>query len=161
MPAIKNLGLRILFSAFLLPAFFSCDKKKAEQSLTDKNSSEITFISVSNIGGKLGQYRIIKVTRDSITAEKGITARKTHKKWNSAISAETWKRLASSVRVKDLDKIKSSPSMQSIDGLDETFQIRTPKKSHLYVNSYVDTIHYQQFQHLKDQINQLLPQEYQ
>lgn len=161
MPAIKKFGLRIIFSTFLLPVFFSCDKKKSEKNLTDKTSNEITFISVSHIGGKLGYYRIIKVTRDSVTAEKGITARKTHKKWDSAISAETWKQLIYSVQVKDLDKIKSSPSMQSIDGFDETFQIRTPRKSHIYVNSRVDTIHYKQFQQFKDQLNKLLPQEYQ
>lgn len=160
MPAIKNIGLKILFSAFLLPVFFSCDNKKPEKSLVSKSSNEITSISLSNIGGTLGNYSIIKITKDSIKAEKGSTIRKTHQQWASSIPPESWKQLISSIRVKDLDKIKSSPSAQSVDGTDETFQIRTPKKSHLYVNSYVDTLHYRQFQQFKDQLNKILPKEY-
>jgi hypothetical protein len=35
-----------------------------------KNPNEITLISVSHIGGTLGEYRIIKATKDSVFAEK-------------------------------------------------------------------------------------------
>lgn len=161
MPAIKNIGLKILFSAFLLPVFFSCDKKTPEKSLVSKSSNEITSISLSNIGGTLGNYRIIKITKDSIKAEKGSTIRKTHQQWNSVLPTGIWKQLISTIHIKDLDQIKSSPSTQIVNGFDETFQIRTLKKSHLYVNSYVDTLHYRQFQQLKDQLNTILPKEYQ
>ncbi|MBV8327850.1 MAG: hypothetical protein JO178_16305 [Chryseobacterium sp.] len=161
MPTTKNIHLKILFSIFLLSALFSCDQKKTVKTITPKNPDGITFISVSNIGGSLGQYRIIKITEDSIVAEKGITSNKTHTEWASAINTNTWKQLISSIRTGDLDDIKSSPSQQSVDGMDETFQIRTPKKSHIYVNSYVDTLHYRQFQLLKEQIDNILPKEYQ
>lgn len=70
VPAIKNTYLKLLFSIFLLPALFSCDQKKEEVSAVHQNSNEITFISVSNIGGDQGDYKIIKVTQDSIHAEK-------------------------------------------------------------------------------------------
>ncbi len=160
MPTPKKLHLKIPFSILLLSAFFSCDFKKTEQPLTHKNQHEITYISVSDIGGNMGSYRIIKATKDSVFAEKGMTANQTHKKWSSAISSSTWKQLVSSVRIVDLDHIKSSPSQQSVDGTDETFQIRTPKKSHIYVNAYVDTLHYKQLQQLKEQLDKILPKEY-
>jgi hypothetical protein len=60
----------------------------------------------------------------------------------SAINTDTWKQLVSSVKTSDLDHIKSSPSQQSVDGIDETFQIK-PKK--IYVNSFADTAHYNNF----------------
>lgn len=161
MPTTKKNHLKILFSILLLSAFFSCDSKKTEQSGPHKNPYEITFISVSDIGGNLGNYRIIKATKDSVFAEKGMTAHQTHKAWASAIHPEIWKKLVSSVNITDLDHIKSSPSQQSVDGTDETFQIRTPKKSHIYVNAYADTLHYKQLQQVKEQLDKILPKEYQ
>jgi len=160
MPTTKKLHLKILFSILLLSAFFSCDSKKTEQSAPHRNPHEITFISVSDIGGNLGNYRIIKATKDSVFAEKGITAQQSHQAWASAINPEVWKKLVSSVHIVDLDHIKSSPSQQSVDGIDETFQIRTPKKSHIYVNAYADTLHYKQLQQLKEQLDKILPKEY-
>ncbi|MFC3755805.1 hypothetical protein ACFONJ_07495 [Chryseobacterium tructae] len=160
MPTPKNTRLKILFSIFLLSAFFSCDNKKSEKPVTKGNPNEITFIGISNIGGNQGYYRIIKITKDSIAAEKGTTSNKAHKTWASGINSDTWKQLTSSIKVKDLDHIKSSPSQQSVDRIDETFQIRTPKKAHIYVNSFVDTIHYKQFQQLKEQLDKILPKEY-
>lgn len=159
MPTTKITYLKILFSIVLLSAFFSCDSKKTE-SVSYKNSNEITFISVSHVEGNLGNYSIIKVTKDSVFAEKGKTDNKTHKAWASAISKDTWKQLISSVKIADLDSIKSSPSQQSVNGIDETFQIRTPKKSHIYVNAFVDTLHYKQLQQIKEQLDQILPKEY-
>ncbi|WP_265129567.1 hypothetical protein [Chryseobacterium oranimense] len=159
MLAIKNTYLKLLFSMFLLPAFFSCDKSKEQTSIA-KNPNEITFISLSNIGGDQGDYKIIRITKDSIHAEQGITARRIHKEWDSAISMRAWNNLISPINTKDLDIIQSSPSKQSVDGIDETFQIRTPKKSHIYVNSYADTLHYRQLKLFKEQLNLILPTEY-
>ncbi len=158
---MKNTGLNIFFSCLLLPVFFSCDKKTPEKKTTNHHPNDIVFISMSHIGGHLGNYNIVKVTRDSVKAEKGMTANQTHKEWSAPIRSETWKKLTASINVKDLDYIKSSPSQQSVDGIDETFQIRTPKKSHIYVNSFADTVHYKQFQQLKEQLNTILPKEYQ
>nr|WP_315027051.1 hypothetical protein [uncultured Chryseobacterium sp.] len=160
MPTTKNIHLRIVFSIFLLSAFFSCDKKTPEKPAVPKNSNEITFISISHIGGTSGEYTIVKVTKDSVFAERGATADHTHKEWKSSISTDTWKQLISPINVKDLDEIKSSPSQQSIDGIDETFQIRTPKKAHIYVNSFADTTHYKQLQEFKEQLDKILPKEY-
>lgn len=160
MPAMKNKSLKLLFSIFLLPAFFSCDRKKEQTPADHKTPNEITFISLSNIGGDQGDYKIIKVTKDSIHAEQGITARQIHKEWDSVISAHTWEYLISSINMKDLDVIQSSPSKQSVDGIDETFQIRTPKKSHIYVNSYADTVHYKQLKQFKEQLSIIIPKEY-
>jgi hypothetical protein len=160
MPTTKKNYLKILFSILLLSAFFSCDSKKTEQSAPHKNPYEITFISVSDIGGNLGNYRIIKATKDSVFAEKGMTANQSHKAWSAAMNSDIWKKLVSTIHVTDLDHIKSSPSQQSVDGTDETFQIRTPKKSHIYVNAYADTLHYKQLQQLKEQLDKILPKEY-
>ncbi|WP_347216735.1 hypothetical protein [Chryseobacterium sp.] len=160
MPTTKNIHLKILFSIFLLSAFFSCDSKKSKEPVAFKNPNEITFIRLSHIGGTMGEYRIIKVTEDSVFAEQGATANKTHKEWATAINSNAWKQLISSINIKDLDKIKSSPSQQSVDGIDETFQIRTSKKIHIYVNSFADPEHYKQLQQFKDQLDLILPKEY-
>ncbi|ASK30509.1 hypothetical protein CEY12_10490 [Chryseobacterium sp. T16E-39] len=159
MSAIKNFVLKSTFSMFLL-LIFSCSNKE-QTSSAPKDPNEITFISVSNIGGDLGEYRMIKITKDSISLEQGSTAKKTHKYWGSPLDIKNWKLLVSTIDVKTLNEIKSSPSAQSVDGIDETFQIRTPKKAHVYVNSYHDTIHYPQLQMLKDKIEEILPKEYQ
>ncbi|KAA0130458.1 hypothetical protein FY557_01660 [Chryseobacterium sp. SN22] len=158
MSAIKYPGLKIFSILILLLIFISCNRK--ESGSANKDPNEIILISYSEIGGPLGNYSIIKVTEDSIHAEQGVTKSKTHKEWKSALSPQTWRRLISNIDVKALDRIKSSPSQQSVDGFDETFQIRTSKKYHAYVNAFVDTAHYGQLKKLKDQMRALLPTEY-
>lgn len=158
MSAIKYPGLKIFLLCILLLTFVSCSQK--DSGTDHQDASEIISISYSDIGGHLGNYKIVKVTQDSIHAEQGVTKTKTHKEWKSAISPQTWKKLTSTIDAKTLDRIKSSPSQQSVDGFDETFQIRTSKKYHAYVNAFADTAHYQQLKKLKDQIQALLPTEY-
>lgn len=160
MSAVKNFVLKITFSMLLLLTCFSCNKKE-EKNPVPKNPNEITFISVSNIGGDLGEYRIIKITKDSISLEQGSTANKTYKYWGAATNQKSWQQLTSTIDPKTLNKIKSSPSAQSVDGIDETFLIRTPKNAHVYVNSFHDTVYYKQLQMLKDRIEEMLPKEYQ
>ncbi len=159
MSAIKNHGLKIFFPILLLLIFFSCDDKKS-RNIISKNPNAIISINYSDIGGELGNYKIVKITKDSIQLQTGITNSKIHKEWKSSINSQAWNRLTSTIDVKTLDKIKSSPSKQSVDGFDETFQIRTAKNYHVYVNAYADTIYYQQLQKLKDQIQNVLPSEY-
>ncbi|WP_267401904.1 MULTISPECIES: hypothetical protein [unclassified Chryseobacterium] len=159
MSAIKNLSLKNLFPTFLLLIFFSCEQKK-EISLKAETSNEITFMGFSKVGGKGGNYKTVKITKDSIKLEQGSTATQKHQKWASNINNEDWKNLTSSFDTATLDKIKSSESIQAQDGMDETFQIKTSKKSHVYVNSYNDSIHYKQFEKFKSQLDKILPKEY-
>lgn len=153
MSAIKFLGLKIFFSTVLLLTFFSCSSKTEK---TIPKNNEITFISVSNVSGNLDNYRLIKITRDSIVSEQGNTAKQIHKQRAFAIQTKTWKELTQTFNLKTLDHIKSSESIQAKGGTDEVFQIRTSKKSHVYVNSYHDTIHYKQFQRFKTQLEKIL-----
>lgn len=152
-------GLKIFFSMFLLLIFFACSEKP-----TDKNSGskteEILLIGWSEIGGESGYYKVIKVNKDSIHLETGETSTKKHKEWHSAIQPQIWKNISSSFKIKNLDRIESSPSIQPIDGIDESFQIKTNKKSHVYVNAQND-IHYRQFADFKQQVLKVLPKEYQ
>ncbi len=157
MSAIKFLRLKIFFSTVLLLTFFSCNKK-AEKAISKDN--EITFVSISNVSGNLGNYRIIKITKDSITSEQGNTTEQIHKQWASTISPKTWKELISVFDLKTLDHIKSSESIQAKGGTDEVFQIKTSKKSHVYVNSYNDPLHYQQFERFKSQVEKIIPTKY-
>lgn len=152
-------GLKICFSIFLLLILLSCSENKTAQP-QNSGAEKITFIGFSNIGGQLGYYKIIKITEDSIHFETGETVNKKHKKWNSSITPETWKKITSCFKIKNLDSIRSSPSIQVIDGIDESFQIKTTKKSHVYVNAQND-IHYRQFEDFKNQILSILPKEYQ
>lgn len=152
-------GLKILFSMFLLLIFLSCSEKTADKN-SDSKTEEITFIGLSEIGGQSGYYRVVKVTKDSIHFETGETSTKKHKEWHSVIKPENWKNITSSFKIKNLDSVESSPSIQPIDGIDESFQIKTNKKSHVYVNAQNDT-HYRQFADFKQQILKILPKEYQ
>lgn len=159
MSAVKISDLKIFVSMFLLLIFFSCNDKIADKKPNSK-TEEIIFIGLSEIGGQLGFYRVIKVTKDSIHFKTGATSTKKHKEWHSTIKPETWKSMTSSFKIKNLDYIKSSPSIQPIDGIDESFQIKTNKKSHVYVNAHSD-IHYNQFARFKQELLKIIPQEYQ
>ena len=159
MSAIRIKDLNTAFFAFLLLMFFSCSKKASANKPIIKSNEEITFIGLSHIGGDSGSYRIIKITKDSIRLEKGFTVEKKHLEWNSAISKKTWQRLVSSFKIKDLDQIKSSLSIQP-DGIDESFQIKTTKNSHIYVNAYNDTTNYRQLQNFKNKLEKIIPKEY-
>ena len=131
MSAVKISDLKIFVSMFLLLIFFSCSEKAANKK-PDSKTEEIThIIGLSEIGGQLGLYRVIKVTKNSIHFETGATSTKKHKEWHSAIEPETWKSMTSSFKIRNLDGIESSPSIQPIDGIDKSFQIKTDKKSTL------------------------------
>ena len=152
--AVKTIGLRIIFSMFFLLMFFSCDKSKVENTGPEK----IDFITLSHVGGALGNYTIIKVTQDSVHFEDGNTANKKHKEWSKAIDQKVWENLISSIKLKDLNIIESSSSIQKFDGIDEIFQIKTSKKSYLFVNTYND-VHYKQFKEFKIKLENLVPKQ--
>lgn len=158
--AIKRYGQKLSFPVFLLLMFFSCSPSEKEKTVPETGNG-IIQVNLSYIGGSAGDYKIIKITKDSIHSEKGTTLNKTHKEWHAAISKETWKKLIALIDIKTLDDIKSSPSAQFVDGVDETFQIKTPKKSHVYVNAYKDTANYRPLYHFKTQLKKILPKEYQ
>ena len=158
MSTVKTSALRVILSMFLLLTFFSCSEKSFENKPSPKDTEEITFISLSNVGGELGNYSSYKITQDSIHFEGGMTANQKHNEWHRAITPQIWKNLISSIKIKDLGLIESSPSIQPIDGIDETFQIKTTKKSHVFVNAYSDT-HYRQFEEFKIKLENLSPEQ--
>lgn len=159
MSTVKTASLRLFFSTFLLLIFFCCSEKTTK----DKSSSgaeEILFIGLSDVGGGLGSYRNIKITKDSIHLEKGMTANQKHSEWHRAITPQIWKNLTSSFKINDLSLIESSPSIQHLDGMDETFRIKTTKNSHVFVNAYSDR-HYRQFEEFKTKLGGIIPKKYQ
>jgi len=160
MLAIKNARLKIFFPTFLLLTFFSCEQKNKAPAKAE-TSNAITFIGVSEVGGKSGNYRIVKISQDSVKLEQGSTVSQKHRQWTSGISKEDWKNLTASFDIRTLDKITSSESLQAQGGTDETFQIKTSKRSHVFVNSNHDSIHYRQFEKFKSQLDKILPKEYQ
>ncbi|MCU7618052.1 hypothetical protein NZ698_12650 [Chryseobacterium sp. PBS4-4] len=159
MSTVKTTSLRSFISMFLLLIFFSCSEKSTEK-INSTNPEEITFIGLSNVGGELGSYSNIRITKDSIHFEQGMTANQKHSEWHKAITPKIWKNLTSSFKIKDLSLIESSPSIQHLDGMDETFQIKTTKNSHVYVNAYSDT-HYRQFEEFKIKLENIIPQKQQ
>lgn len=151
-------GLKIVFSMFLLLIFFSCSEQGRKRD-PDSEAEVITFIGMSEIGGQMGYYRVIKITKDSIFFETGETVNKKHQEWRSAIKPDSWSKMISSFKIEKLDSIKSSQSIQAIDGIDESFQIKTNKKSHVYVNAQNDK-NYSQFAHFKQELFKIIPQKY-
>ena len=159
MSAIKTSILKGLFSMFLLLTFSSCSKEEKTVSKADHKGPEIiTYIGMSKVGGKLGNYNIIKITKDSIHIVRGNSNPKNHKEIHQELQPEDWQKFTSSFLIKDLNHIKSSESIQAIDGMDETFQTKTSKKGHFYVNTYNDTLHYPQFEKFKMNLNKIIPQ---
>lgn len=158
MSTVKTNDWRAFLSVFLLLIFFSCSEKSSKKKPSPRDPEEITFISLSHVGGELGNYSSYKITQDSIHFEGGMTANQKHNEWHRAITPQIWKNLISSIKIKDLGLIESSPSIQPIDGIDETFQMKTTKKSHVFVNAYGD-VHYRQFEELKIKLENLTPKQ--
>lgn len=156
---MKKNGIIMILAFCSLLTFFCCTPEKKQSPDLKKEKEAISYIEFSTIGGQLGNYRIIKIDQDSLHFENGITATNKHKEWQQAINPKIWKDLANTLTISDLDKITSAPSVQPFDGVDETFQIKTQKTTHFYVNSYNDSIHYPQLQQLKNKIESLLPKE--
>jgi len=158
MSTVQTNVSRLLFSMFLLLIFFSCSKKNRENTISSTSTEEITFIGFSNVGGESGNYSNVRITQDSIHFEDGTTANRKHNEWHKAITPAIWKNLVSSFKIKDLSLVESSPSIQHLDGIDETFQIKTSKKSHVFVNAYSD-VHYRQFEEFKIKLKNILPKQ--
>ena len=154
MSTVKTNGLSIFLATFLLLLCFCCTDKTTENKSSKKDPEEITFIALSNVGGQSGSYSNFKITKESIHFEGGTTANQKHKEWNVPIDEQIWNNLISSIKIKDLGLIESSPSIQPIDGMDETFQIKTTKKSHVFVNAYSD-VRYRQFEEFKIKLEKL------
>lgn len=158
MSTVKTHVLRPLFSMFLLLIFFSCSQKTNDDKILSTGVEEITFIGFSNVGGEAGNYSNVRITKDSIHFEEGTTANRKHSEWHKAITPVVWKNLVSSFKIKDLSIVESSPSIQHLDGIDETFQIKTSKKSHVFVNAYSD-VRYRQFEEFKIKLKNILPKQ--
>ncbi|CAD7810473.1 hypothetical protein CHRY9390_02185 [Chryseobacterium aquaeductus] len=156
MSTVKTNALRVLTSMFLLLIFFSCIEKASEKNNSSRDPEEIIFIGFSNVGGQMGNYNNIKITKDSIHFENGSTVSKKHREWHKLITSEIWKNLISSFKINDLPSIESSSSIQAIDGIDETFQIKTTKNSYVFVNAYQD-VHYRQFEEFKTKLENIVP----
>lgn len=154
---MKYNGLNVFLSFILLLIFFSCTQKKETQISSSSGPEKIQSIVFSNIGGKLGNYKIVKITQDSVCIESGTTVNNQYKKWCNAISPKVWGHFCKSLPIKVLDSIRSQPSLQPFDQADETFQIKTSKKNHFYVNSYNDTVYYHYLQDVKNKIQDFLP----
>ncbi len=160
MSAIKLNILKIFFSILLLLTLLFCTQNESAKKTSSANHEEITFIELSHVGGELGSYSNLKITKDSIHFERGMSANKTHNEWHNKISTKDWKNLTSSFKIKDFNSIESSPSIQPIDGMDETFQIKTTKSSHVFVNAYSDK-HYRQFEEFKIKLQNIIPKKHQ
>ncbi|MDQ1097406.1 MULTISPECIES: hypothetical protein [Chryseobacterium] len=158
MSAIQAIRTKHIFPIIVLLMFFSC-RKEPEKS-RHISSGQITQIVLSYIGGNRGFYTIIKVSPDSLHVEKGNTINKKHAEKNVAISKATWQRLIKPIDIRTLNRIRSSPSKQSVDRTDETFQVRTPAEVHVYVNAYADTIHYRQLEKFKIELKKILPKDH-
>ncbi|WP_209390434.1 hypothetical protein [Chryseobacterium sp. RR2-3-20] len=153
MSAVKIISSKSFFLTFLLLIFLSCDYKKGDTQNTDEEKIEV--MTLSHIGGENGFYEIIKIKKDSIFFDSGTSKPSKNNNWKNALSKDDWQLLSSSIKIKNLDSIRSSPSIQHLDGIDETLIIKTSKKSHIFVNSYND-IHYNQIEILKNRLNNII-----
>ncbi|WP_144281199.1 hypothetical protein [Chryseobacterium echinoideorum] len=158
MSAVKIKIWKSFFSWFLLLIFFSCENKNTEKQNTEPE--KIESINISHIGGRNGFYEIIKIRKDSIFFESGTSKPAQNTNWKNAVNISSWDSLTSSFKLKNLDSIRSSPSIQHLDGIDETFIIKTNKKSHIYVNAYND-VNYYQLENFKQKLGKILSQKQQ
>ncbi|WP_312077268.1 hypothetical protein [Chryseobacterium sp.] len=159
MSAIKKSGLRIFFPMLLL-LIFSCSESKK----TDKKKSEedkVEYVIFSIVGGHGGYYKTIKVTHDSLLLATGNASSNTHKSWKQIVPEQKSKEILGQLNIHQFMFIKSSESRQPVDGVDETFQIKTKDSSYVFVNAYNDKENYQQLKNFKTKLNTILPKQYQ
>jgi hypothetical protein len=156
--AVRNNMAKIFGAVFLLLVFFSCMQKN--NSVTKTSEEEILSLTYSSVGGMQGYYRTFTATKDSIKFENGQSVNNLHKEWGAKMPAESWKKLTSTIDLKTVGKILSSPSKQPVDGIDETFQVKTNKKTQVFVNSFDAKTNYSQLQNLKTEFEKMLPKEY-
>lgn len=157
MSAIKNAGLKIFFPVFLL-LIFSCTDSSKEVKNTDFETIE--YVVYSQVGGKDGSYKTVKVTQDSIILNKGKTALNLHKTWEAKLSKQQKNSIFNQLKVNQLAFIRSSESKQFKKEIDETFQVKTTKTSHVFVNAFNDEENYKQLKNFKTELEKLIPKEY-
>ena len=157
MSAIKNAGLKMFFPVFLL-LIFSC--KDSSKKVKNTGFETIEYVVYSQVGGKDGSYKTVKVTQDSIILNKGKTAFNVHKTWKTKLSEKQKKSIFNQLKVNQLAFIRSSASKQFKKEIDETFQVKTTKTSHVFVNAFNDEENYKQLKNFKTELDKLIPKEY-
>lgn len=122
----------------------SCDEKCAfvfkKVYPSQKNASkktDVISISYKQIGGEMGGYTNITLTKDSITGFFiGVENQKTN--IQEKIQIAFWDSLTQSTNFKDFQAIKSTRSVTHIDGMDLSVQIETKDENYTFLNGEID-----------------------
>jgi len=102
-------------------------------------SQSINKITYNSVGGEMGGYVRVQMTKDSITG--GITATSGKKITIREKTPKTlWDSLTRQITIKDFREIKSGKSVQYIDGIDISVKIETDKESYSLLNGDIDRI---------------------
>lgn len=157
--AMKIFSITNLCILFFLLTFFSCAQKNRAD-ISKNEPEKIVLLKYGNVGGMQGFYRTFTATQDSVHFETGQYANKTHKEWHAKMPAKTWQKITALIDLNTVATVKSSPSMQPVDGVDETFQIKTNKKTQVFVNAAEAQPQYQQLEQLKTEFEKILPEKY-
>jgi len=147
----------MFFPVFLL-LIFSC--KDSSKKVKNTGFETIEYVVYSQVGGKDGSYKTVKVTQDSIILNKGETALNLHKTWKAKLSKQQKNSIFNQLKVNQLAFIRSSESKQFKKEIDETFQVKTTKTSHVFVNAFNDEENYKQLKNFKTELEKLIPKEY-
>lgn len=159
MSAVKISGLKIFFPVFLLLIFSCSEIKNKEKKKSGEDKIEYVIFSV--VGGHGGYYKTIKVTQDSVFLVTGNTVSNVHKSWKKHLPELKRQEILGQLKIHQFMFIKSSESRQPVDGVDETFQIKTKDSSYVFVNAYNDEENYPQLKNFKTKLSTILPKQYQ
>lgn len=102
-------------------------------------SQSINKITYNSVGGEMGGYILVRMTKDSITG--GITTTSGKKIIiREKIQKTLWDSLTQQITIKDFQEIKSGKSVQYIDGIDISLKIETDEENYSLLNGDIDRI---------------------
>lgn len=118
----------------IIADIFSCKEKKTSK-VKAIPAEKIESINITTEGGNLSYFRNIRVDKDSISSiQRQLDTDSLNSSHKRAISPTEWDMLISNIDLSSVSKIKSGPSYQPFDGIDDIWEIKTSARTYRIIN---------------------------
>ncbi|MCT3805470.1 hypothetical protein HZQ57_10935 [Elizabethkingia anophelis] len=156
MSAISLYKWKTILLTALLLIFFSCKEKKPSK-VTAISAEKIESINITTEGGNLSYFRNIRVDKDSISSiQRQLDTDSLNSSHKRAITPTEWDMLISNIDLSSVSKIKSGPSYQPFDGIDDIWEIKTSARTYRIINGKKDIDNYKSLETLYSQLEELI-----
>lgn len=118
----------------IIADIFSCKEKKTSK-VKAIPAEKIESINITTEGGNLSYFRNIRVDKDSISSiQRQLDTDSLNSSHKRAITPTEWDMLISNIDLSSVSKIKSGPSYQPFDGIDDIWEIKTSARTYRIIN---------------------------